>query len=74
MAGSTKETMLMIKRKVKAHSTGQMAENTRVDGRTVNNMEMDSTLLPVEKSSKDNGMKVRDSTGSQIIRKVRLKA
>ena len=53
----------MIKRKVKALSTGQMAGSTKVAGKMENSMVMEITLLPVAKSNKEDGKKERDFSG-----------
>lgn len=55
--------MLMIKRKVRALSTGQMAGSTKAAGKMENNMEMEIIHLPVEKLNKEDGKKERDSSG-----------
>jgi len=57
----------MIKKKVKVYSTGQMEGNTKVDGRTENNMELEHTHLQVAKLNKVNGKMVKDYTGLQVI-------
>lgn len=62
-AEDTKVIMSMIKRKVKAHSTGQMVENTREVGKMENNTELEHTPLQVEKLSKENGKKAKDFIG-----------
>ena len=49
------------------YSTGQMEGNTKVDGRTENNMELEHTHLQVAKLNKVNGKMVKDYTGLQVI-------
>ena len=68
MAGSMKETMSMIRKRVKVLSIGPMEENTRVVGKMANNMAMDTTHLQVARSSKEDGMKERDCTGSMMLK------
>jgi len=63
MAENMWEIMLTIKKRVKENSTGLMAESTKVDGRTENNMVLEHIPLLVEKQSRENGKKARDFIG-----------
>jgi hypothetical protein len=55
--------MLMIKKKAMVYFTGQMVENMKVDGKMVNNMELEHIHQRVVKQNKDNGKMVKDSIG-----------
>ncbi len=61
--------MSMIKRKVKGHSTGQMAESMKEDGKMENNTEQEPILLQVEKQRKDSGKTAKDCIGFQTMEK-----
>jgi len=58
-----RENTLMIKKKVRAYSTGQMEENTKEDGKMENNTVSEHIHQLVGKQSKANGKKVKDSIG-----------
>lgn len=62
-----KENMLMIKKKGKEYSIGLMVGNMKVDGKTVNNMELEHIHQQVVKQNKVNGKMVKDCTGLQVI-------
>jgi hypothetical protein len=68
MVENMKETISMIRRKVKELSTGQMEGNTKVAGRMESNMETDSTRRPAVKLNKEDGMRERDFIGFKIIK------
>ena len=68
MVESMKETISMIRRKVKELSTGQMVGNTKVAGRMESNMETDSIHQPAIKLNKEDGMRERDFIGFKIIK------
>ena len=53
----------MIKKKVKAFSIGQMAENMMENGKMVNNTVLAFTLLRQEKPKKENGLKEKEHSG-----------
>lgn len=55
--------MQMIKKKVRALSTGQMAGSMKAAGKMENSMAMEITLLQVAKSNKEDGKKERDFNG-----------
>ena len=57
MRESTKEIIMMTKRKGSEYSIGQMGGNTKENGRMENNMELEFTLLLQEKQEKVNGLK-----------------
>ena len=59
--------MLMIKKRVKEDSFGQMAESMKVDGEMENSMELEHILQLAVRPSKENGKKVRDSIGSHLM-------
>ena len=62
-AANMKVPTSMIKRKDRASFIGLTVESTMVAGSTANNMVRDTTLLPVEKSCKVNGSKVKELDG-----------
>jgi len=55
----------MIRKKDKDLSSGQTVVNTKVAGKTENNMVLVLTHQPVERLSKESGKKERDCTGFQ---------
>ena len=63
MVEDTKEITLMIRKRVMVFSIGLMAESTKEDGKTENNMVLVPTPLQVEKLSKESGKMERDFTG-----------
>ena len=60
MAGSTRANMSMIRKRVRAPSTGPTAENTKEAGATANSTATASTPLLVAKSNRASGMRVRE--------------
>lgn len=63
MEESTKANTLMIRRKVKAPSTGQMAGNMKENGGMESKTELVHTLLPLVKLSKESGKKEKELLG-----------
>merc|ERR1711935_824711 len=66
MAEGMKVLMSTIRRKDKETSTGQMDVNTKVAGRTENNMALELTHPQVGKPSRVSGLMVRGFTGFPI--------
>ena len=62
--GDMSETILMIKRMDKEHSSGQMVENILANGAKVNNMARVSTSRRVRRG-RESGRWVRESSGSR---------
>ena len=73
MAGSTKASTLMTKKRDKEHSTGLTAENMKDLGRMVSKMEMVLTRQRVERSSLESGKKARDSNGLMKVETAKMR-
>lgn len=63
MANNMKVISLMISVRAKVHSSGRMAESTKVNGKMVNNMESAFLLQKTTKLKEVNGQMGRRSGG-----------
>jgi len=57
----------MTKKKETEHSTGQMEENTKDNGRMENSMVLEYTHRHLERQRRDNGLKAKELLGFSEI-------